>query len=173
MSFVEQWKAFQCYRLSFQLQGTSTFCTETAHNCRVIHLEICVTWEQRKERKECYRFKVVDWGPLRYFITSHPSHFLLCFYSFFVITSWVPSHHLSSSFSLLTPLPLSHFSTPCCILSYPPPHMSVCSKLEQRLNRGSETWREFLSSPGSAVHTQTHSHTHIHTQTNTFCFEAN
>lgn len=42
---------------------------------------------------------------------------------------------------------LSHRSPPRCILSsylplcllFPPPHMSVCSKLEQHLNRGSET----------------------------------
>lgn len=95
-------------------------------------------------------------------LLSH-SHFS---FLFLFVLCWVPPHHLS--FSLPTPLEFSHLSPPCCILYpslplSPPPHMSVCSKLEQRLNRGSRTWREFLSNPSSAVQTQTHIHTQKHT----------
>lgn len=128
--------------------------------------------EIRMAVQESYQFQVLHTKPLQHFTTSLSLSLFLALHFFPLFH--VPLHHLSFSLFFSLSGVLSSFP-PCCILSHslqlssPPPHMSVCSKLEQRLNRGSETWRECLSEPGSAVQTQTHAPPHTHT----FCLAAN
>lgn len=91
-----------------------------------------------------YQSSVCDTAVFHFFSVIFTSHLF-----FFFLVPFTESRLITSS-SLPTLLEFSHLFPPAAsslhhFLWYPPPHMSVCSKLEQRLNRGSKTWREFLS----------------------------
>ncbi len=113
----------------------------------------------RNAGKETYQFQDHCSISLGFLSLTLALHFFSTFVESRLITSLPLFPLLWRSLIFLPP---AASSSPL-YLSSPPPHMSVCSKLEQRLNRGSETWREFLKRPrlcGTDTNTHAQKHTH-------------